>query len=215
MSIQESNIKMVANKISSHILEFQRLHKELDRIGRIFRDKWALEITDLLTKAATNPTDLTEEEVESINDYRNSGRSAVQWVEMGTAMYRLHTLLEPQDPHDDLYDPTLHSDDIAVLSMNWISGGNHSDDPNNIDAYNMLAGMSKIVFELEYDVEIYDAKIKKYIDDIEEPNGQDCCTGRTKETWENMINTLKEVCKVMFGEITSVASDQGKHLSAF
>lgn len=215
MSNISIDIKVLANRISGHISEVQKAHRELDRIGRVFRSTWSTSLTSLLTKASMNPTDLTEEEALSLQNYRGSGRTALQWATAGTALYRLHTILEPQEPDGDTYNPSLNASDIAVLSIEWISGGNESTEPINVDIYKLLIDISRLVFEIEYDVEIYEAKVKSHIDSLADDGTEDGFTNRNKLVWNNAINALKEVVKVIFGELTSVSNDQGKYLNAF
>lgn len=209
-----SDIRHMANTLSGHIKELQRVHREMDRVGRVFRDIWSYEIADLLTKAA-NPTTLTDEETASIDNYRDSGRNALQWAELGTALHRLHIILESDEPESDDQDPSVTSDDIAVITVNWLSGGNTSEDPLNTDLYNMALSWSRLIFEVEYDLDIYDVKIKHHIEAITSDIDEDGYTGRTKEVWVNAINGLAEIVKVMFGELSDVANDQGKYLNAF
>lgn len=182
---------------------------EMARVGRIFRDVYAVELQAVLSGKKDAPYP------DFVTNYRKSGHSAAKWLELAQGIGLLHSLLNDMNPADHSIDPSMTVMDVANVTTAWLDAGEASGNAVNMAVYNLCAVLSKLGHEVYFVWYEYDQILRPLVEALPTDDTLDGVTGRTKRQWAEAADALDAVRKVMFKTKTKRAFNYGVQLLRF
>jgi hypothetical protein len=185
------------------------VQNELSRIGRVFRDVWTVQLQAGIAKAQAGspPADFT--------NFRKSGRSMPDWMNLGVAVWRVHNLIDHDPPELVYVDASRFSSDVSNISTIWLSGGDPGLDPLASDVYNTCLTLSRLGHIVYLSCQKYDYKIKILVDALPVLSATDPVTGRTKKQWQDCRLAFEDYWKAFFNQKTTQGYGYTQHVIGF
>ena len=207
MTILENHIHDTEQKLTVYTKEILRVHKDIARIGRVFRDVWLTEMMPVLGQVGNRDV--------KYENWRRDNRTVEEWYSIGMQLWCLFSINNDTAPSNPLVDPTLVQNQIATNCMMWVDKGNSTyDNWINCETLSICKAVSILAQDIYYLSQEYDVRLSSWVNDL--GNGQtESYTGRTKEQWLNVRASLEAYHRCCFGMTTERSYGYASGLVAF